>query len=178
MAKLTKEQWRQSVDLVEALSDPANQPWDPEFGEALMTAATRAFALTAVEAVALRRGADGWEVLLAQRPNQPTEPYPGQWHSPGTFVYAADTTTPDAQLARLVQREIAPARYAKAVFAGKHIAHTPPRGRILQDVYAVRIEGDPGKGKFFPVNALPVPFHEQHHKIIAIAVKKAEELDW
>ena len=132
-----------------------------------------------IEIVALRRGAHrGFEVFLARRPDTPSEPYPGQWHSPGTFVYATDDGFPSPPILRLDEREIEPARYRWPKFAGFATTAVPPRGRALQLVHCARIEGTPAHGAFFSLDALPEPMHDQHRKIIRIAISKAEDLGW
>lgn len=175
MAKLTAEQAEQLVMLLNILADPVNQPWDPAWGNGVFNALTRVVGAVSVEMVALRNTEDGgvWEVFLSQRPNTPDEPYPGQWHSPGTFVFASDVKVPDSQIARLEQREIVPGRYGQHCFAGVTSVCAPPRGFVVNIVYCARLYGAPSDGAWFRTDALPDTLFEQHREVISIALDRA-----
>ncbi|MDO8435065.1 MAG: hypothetical protein Q7S89_00030 [bacterium] len=179
MAKLTLAQAEQLVSLLNILADPENQPWDPAWGESVFSALTHVITPVSIEIVALRRGLDGhFEVFLTQRPNTPSEPYPGQWHSPGTYVYANDRSVIYDQRRRLEMWEVEPAYYADITYAGRTETAVPPRGRSVQLVHCARLDGEPAHGAFFSFEALPEPFHHQHREIILIAINKAEQLGW
>lgn len=178
MAKLTAEQADRLIALLKILADPENQPWDPAWGERVFGALTHVITPVSIEVVALNdteeRGV--WEVFLTQRPNTPDEPYPGQWHSPGTFVYASDGEVPQSQIARLEQREVAPGGYGEAYFAGVTWVCAPPRGLIVNLVYCARLYNEPSGGQWFRTDALPDTLFEQHREVISIATGRALSL--
>ncbi len=116
------------------------------------------------------------EVLLFQRPDNDPH-YPGLWHSPGT-IYAGGPVgeTDEEALARLVEKELHPARLVRVQLVGtinSWIGRLPPTNRASMRgaVFLGEIEGEAPGGKWFKFWDLPkVPLVESHRWLIPLGL--------
>lgn len=146
-----------------------NQVGPGPLGTELFDAIARHSVTTAVEAVCLRRGEGGRvEVLLTQRPPDDTA-YPSEWHCPGSVLRPGETY--GDVFARLAEREFE-GLVASWRLVGEINNPEESRGHFIGRVYVVTAEGEPKKGRWFPVDDLPEVIVDQHRKgVIPCAVK-------
>ena len=99
------------------------------------------------------------EVYLIQRPTReqnPSEAYPGKWHSPGVTHGKNELTDPDT-FNRLVAREFGGVEFTGAVEMGSPEVKDAERGTYLLRVFLAGIDGAPKnpRGRFFARSEIP-----------------------
>lgn len=147
-------------------------PWKP-LGTDLFNAIARIIVTVPVETVAIRRNLETGkvEVLLTQRSQE--EAYPGQWHSPGSFLRVGEEI--EDVFRRLEEKEFG-VKILRFDFIGYHSepflpSNTRDRGQAVQLIFLCEIENG-GNGDWFPVDGLPELIVENHrHVLIPMAVK-------
>lgn len=148
-------------------------------GTALFDAIAKVSVSVAFEAVALRKNpeTDAVEVFLIQRAENDTA-YPGEWHVPGSVLRPQEAA--EHVLIRLSKREFG-TKVVKSKFVAILSNPGEARGHFISLVYRVKLDGEPvGRGKWFPVDALPaktVTEHRKHIIPIAVGEKTFEDLD-
>ncbi|MBI2625524.1 hypothetical protein HY442_00655 [Candidatus Parcubacteria bacterium] len=148
------------------------QPWPSEIYEAY----ARVGVGIAIEVVCVRRDPNGWEVFLAKRPSRqqrPHEPYPNQWHSPGTILRKTDTF--NSAFRRLETRELAPAIFRTTPRFIKNAISQDRRGRFLGVIHVAELTGTPRRGAFFPFRRLPKNLVPHHRSFVLPAARRALE---
>ncbi len=116
------------------------------------------------------------EVLLFQRPdNDPN--FPGQWHSPGTIFRGGSAGETDEEaLARLVVKELHPAKLVRSQLVGTinyWADRLPPVNRAAMRgvVFFGEIEGKAPGGKWFKFWDLPkINLVETHRWLIPLGL--------
>ncbi len=181
---LTDDDWPILTKLLKRLR--ITQPWDPACYEAF----ARCGVNPAVETIIYRTGPAHGElqVLLMRRPTkeeQPSEPFPGLLHSPGTVIRTVDATplgddVPariacedlEAAFKRLEAKELAPAKFIGwPQLVDVRLIPEPARGVFCCLIHLARIEGTPARGAFYPANPLPPDLVPSHRIIIPTALK-------
>lgn len=155
--------------VVEALNerDPRN------LGPIVHPAVLRVSPGAAVEAVALRNGLDGVEVLLSKRgANAPS--YVGQYHCPGSFVRSGESEV--EVLDRLTASESLGRVLVSILVGNKFILEE--RGWYVAMIYLVAIEDPPDGASWFPVDNLPEPTIDHHRNILIPEARKFFETVW
>lgn len=133
------------------------------------------FVMTGIEAVTLRHHRDRVEILLTQRAADDAY-WPGQWHSPGSILRAADAPAEPGVVGsydaafRRVENEIGTsfAHISGLVGSVFHRTHRGPENCL---VFVCQLAGEPQKGSFFPVDSLPEPFIDSQRSAIEMAVR-------
>ncbi len=132
--------------------------------------------LATVELVPIRTNAQtgSIEVLLTQRPMNGSDPWAGEWHTPGTVLLASDTITGPTDFSQAFERLLGPDGELKSgvqmveepVFVAAERRMTR-RGPEFSAIYVVRVEGDPTVGQFFDIAKFPQNVPErgvvEHH---------------
>jgi|SRR3989344_475471 len=163
---LTIEEEKQFIKLTEKLTGQVTKD--------LYNALASKFAFTAIEVVTLRVHEGKLEVLLTKRDSD--DIFANGWHSPGSILRASDApekydTVGDYQSAfKRVEQEIKVPFSVVPKFVGI-ILQRHLRGVDNGIVFISEIAEAPGKGQFFPVDAIPEPFLEHQRAIIAMAVE-------
>lgn len=124
------------------------------------------------------------EIYLIQRPSldeNPFEPYPNQWHSPGVTHNALESNQQSFE--RVVKEELGDVGIIKKYEAGINEFQDPPRSRYLGFVNIVLVEGEPNasdRGKFFKIDKIPWTELIGSHREIVVprALERARELGW
>jgi len=122
---------------------------------------------------------DKLEVLLTKRGQD--DMFANSWHSPGSILRTSDApekldTIGDYQSAfRRIEQEIQVPFSIVPKFVGM-IFQRNLRGVENGIIFIGEIKEMPGKGKFFPVDALPEPFLESQKAIVAMAVEEWNKL--
>ena len=140
------------------------------YGTELFNAIARVSINVAVEAVCLRRGDSGVEVLMTRRAEDDTA-YPGEWHCPGSFFRPGEDET--QVFARLAKGEFL-ADGVRWQFASYFNSHQEERGHTFSLIFLCELEEGvtPHRGQWWPVDRLPerAVYHHRHN-IITVAVK-------
>ena len=131
-------------------------------GTELFDAIARHSVTLAVEAVCLRRGQRGIEVLLTQRPLDDTA-YPGEWHCPGSVLRPGEEF--EDVFERLADREFR-GLVSSWRFVGEMNNPEEARGHFVSRIYLVVPEGEPKKGEWFTVDDLPKNTVDHHRDSI------------
>lgn len=183
LVPLTEAEWPVVTEYLWRMSK--TQPWTPASYEAFLACALN----VAFEIVSVRRGLNGWEVLLEQRPSRdvaPEEAFPGEWHSPGVggrkaLVVDGETDATEQNFFRLLERrELTPAKFKSGtpIFVDRAFV-SDHRGAYLTLIYLAQLEGVPARGHFFPIDALPEPLVGTHQRtILPTAFAGLKKLGW
>lgn len=116
---------------------------------------TRIACMPILEIVPVRRGANGTEVLLLQRPvDDPV--WPGELHTPGTVIRGSDRSLQDA-IDRVIHDELGNVPAGELQFATTCMHHSG-RGMEIAQVYVLEIFDEPRKGSWHDAHALPDTF--------------------
>ncbi|OHA09050.1 MAG: hypothetical protein A3A44_00630 [Candidatus Sungbacteria bacterium RIFCSPLOWO2_01_FULL_60_25] len=122
-----------------------------------------------LEVVVVRPSARYWEVFLAQRSTleeNPSEPYPGMWHSPGVGFRISDGRTIRGALDRLRRNEFDDLPFRRLDLKSVKTIDDPDRGFYLMLIHLAEVDGEPTKGKWFRVDQLPQPLVGSHEEIV------------
>lgn len=152
------------------------QPWSRLFMEAMAAK----MPVLAIEAVVLRHGPNGPEVLLVPRPPDDIH-WQGTVTLPGTVLRATDqpgATLFGPVLRRLASFELDVPFFNTASFVGLYHygKSSGPGGRAntVQAVFLCTLEMMPKVGKWYPVNNLPPNFLAGQQPVLDIALAQFE----
>lgn len=120
---------------------------DPDVFEELI----RKLFLTAVEAVVIREGPDGPEVLMTRRSLNDRH-WPGALHIPGTFIKKWDSSYEKA-LRRLAQIELGVTDFSRTTKAGTlfYLDRKNQRGNNHGVIFLCELSETPTNGEFYPL---------------------------
>lgn len=131
-------------------------------GTKLFNAVARLTVTPTLEAVILREGGGGVEVLLVQRsPNDAS--FPNMWHVPGTVIRPGETF--EASLKRMAESELG-AQIESYEMVGLTNNLVEPRGHFISPIMLVKLKQEPKIGKWLNVKNLDETVIDFHKNLI------------
>ena len=139
--------------------------------------------LSTVDVAIFSVGGETLQVLLAQRPRAPAEPFPGRWALPGGFVdVQRDADLPGCALRKLKEKTGVASPYLEQLGAWGN-ATRDPRGWSVTHVYFALIphepvapsrEGGMPEARWFPISnsRVKAPLAFDHADILAAAIAR------
>jgi ADP-ribose pyrophosphatase YjhB (NUDIX family) len=139
------------------------------YGAELFNALVRLSPPCAIEAVCLRRNAEGHvEVHLVQR-GLDESAYPGHWHVPGSVLRPGETF-PD--VFRRLEEEEFNGDLVSCLFVDHHVNLKEARGTFVSVVHLCALEGNNLRGRWVRVDQLPASMADHHRNhFIPMALK-------
>ena len=113
-------------------------------------------------------------IYLIQRPTlaeNPNEPYPGQYHSPGVTHGKNEFTDPDT-IQRLVNREFGGVQIVDLRKVDERDIRDEQRGMYRLLIFVGRVEAEPknSRGRFFDLNEIPWDQLVKSHREIILPI--------
>lgn len=167
---MTERQTSQLIHLLAALL--ADQTASRPIPNLVFDALLKVLPQVAIETLFVKRVDDKTptgrlDVLLTQRPEDDPN-FPGQWHSPGSFIRRREQLY--QVFKRILTRELGG---TATILCARPLVpinfFNEPRGHTISWPWIIELEGNPEHGRWFPIDQLPRNLVKTHEQLIPVA---------